>query len=796
MTSADNGLERRAIDLVEAALCVDAAQRKAFIEDAAGDDDRLRQRALAILRAGADNQRSLQTGGGLADAMSEATPYEIGGFKIEREIGRGGMGAVYLARRPGADFDHAVAIKVVRSAASVRLLERLRFERRTLAQLKHPNIAQMYDGGETPDGEPYFVMEYAPGAPLHLHLKNNAPSLMARLDIFSNICAAVAYAHKNLVIHRDLAPSNILITDEGNVKLIDFGIAQSLEEEDDALASALTMTEGYGAPERLKGAPASTITDVYSLGVILRELIEGQSAPRPADLAAIAAKASASQPEERYPTVDALMADLNAYREGRAVSAVDKGWPYEAVRFAGRRKFAVGAGVLAAIAVIASSVIMSVLYIRADAAEERALRRFDEARALAGFMIFDIYDDVTQLDGSLKVREKIVSTSLDYLDALSATPESSAALRVEIARGYQRLAEVAGNPGSVNLGRRAEASELLAKAAEQIEFARTSSDANAEALRAYATINRALGTLEWTSKGNFDKARENYAAAEAALSRLLKMPEAGIDDRVLDGAVSLGLSQSLRFLGEYEESIAQAQRGVAKLETLQEEHPNDFDTLFNLAHAYIYLGEAHTSKDMQADIPPEASLPHFDKGVAMLRSLASAENAAPLTRAQYISGLLKRSFSACQIDYARAQGVDDLNKAEALTRSILDIEPDNDLFNERLSYILYVKSECQNKLGDVEAAIATAEDLLRRRQAQVAREPENPDYLEHLYRTHYLLADIAKQQGDWPAACAGFDHAEAAMKRVASLIDAPADYQKENLRNLEDLLHDCGSRNL
>ena len=112
MTSADNGLERRAIDLVEAALCVDAAQRKAFIEDAAGDDDRLRQRALAILRAGADNQRSLQTGGGLADAMSEAMPYEIGGFKIEREIGRGGMGAVYLARRPGADFDHAVAIKM------------------------------------------------------------------------------------------------------------------------------------------------------------------------------------------------------------------------------------------------------------------------------------------------------------------------------------------------------------------------------------------------------------------------------------------------------------------------------------------------------------------------------------------------------------------------------------------------------------------------------------------------------------------------------------------------------------
>lgn len=796
MTSADNDLEKRAIDLVESALSVDGHRREAFVADAAGNDALLRQRAIAILRAGSDDHRSLKTGGGLADAMSEAMPDEIGGFRIEREIGRGGMGAVYLARRPGADFDHAVAVKVVRSAASERLLERLRFERRTLAQLKHPNIAQMYDGGETPAGEPYFVMEYASGAPLHIYLKETAPSLAARLDIFSDVCAAVAYAHKNLVIHRDLAPSNILITQDGHAKLIDFGIAQSLEEESDAFASALTMTKGYGAPERKQGAPASTITDVYSLGIILRDMIEGLPAPRRSDLEAIAHKAAATQPEERYPTVDALMADITAYREGRAVAAIESGWVYPLSRFMGRRKFAVAIGGLAAVAMLASSVIMSALYVRANAAEDRAQHRFDEVRELAGFMMFDIYDDVTELDGSLKVREKIVATSLDYLDAIGAAPEAPAALRVEIARGYQRFAEVAGSPGSVNLGRRAEASELLTKAAEQIDFALATSDASAEALRAHAKIHRALGTLEWTSKGNFEKARANYAAAQAGLSRLLKTPDASLEDRVLDGAISLGLSQSLRFLGDYGASIEAAQSGVAKLETLREAHPEDFDTLFNLAHAYIYLGEAHTSKEMDAGALPEASLPHYDKGVALLRSLAGAEDAAPLTRAQYISGLLKRAYAACQIDDARAGGVEDLDTAEALTRSILANEPSNDLFNERLSYILYVKSECQNKLGDVEAASATAQGLLKRRQAQVAREPENPDYLEHLYRTHYLLADIAKKKGDWPEACAGFGRAEDAMKRVASLIDALADYQKENLRKLEEILQTCAARNL
>ncbi|WP_375204198.1 serine/threonine protein kinase [Hyphococcus sp.] len=796
MTSADNDLEKRAIDLVETALSVDEHRREAFVADAAGDDALLRQRAMAMLRAGSDGHRSLKTGGGLADAMSEAMPDEIGGFKIEREIGRGGMGAVYLARRPGADFDHAVAIKVVRSATSERLLERLRFERRTLAQLKHSNIAQMYDGGETPAGEPYFVMEYASGAPLHIYLKEATPSLAARLDIFSDVCAAVAYAHKNLVIHRDLAPSNILITQDGHAKLIDFGIAQSLEEDNDGLASALTMTKGYGAPERKQGAPASTITDVYSLGVILRDMIEGLPAPRRSDLEAIAHKAAAAQPEERYPTVDALMADITAYREGRAVTAVEKGWVYPLSRFIGRRKFAVAIGGLAVIAVLASSVIMSALYVRANAAEERAQHRFDEVRELAGFMMFDIYDDVTELDGSLKVREKIVATSLDYLDAIGAAPEAPAALRIEIARGYQRFAEVAGSPGSVNLGRRAEASELLTKAAEQIDFVVTGSDASAEALRAHAKIHRALGTLEWTSKGNFEKARENFTAAESALSRLQKMPEARLEDRVLDGAVSLSLSQSLRFLGDYDGSIAAAQSGVAKLETLQETHPDDFDTLFNLAHAYIYLGEASTSKEVYAGALPVESLPHFDKGVDLLRSLASAEDAAPLTRAQYISGLLKRAYSACQIDDARAGGVEDLSTAEALTQSILANEPNNDLFNERLSYILYVKSECQNGLGDVEAAMATGERLLKRRQAQTAREPENPDYLEHLYRIEYLLANLSKQQGDWPAACAGFGRAEHAMKRVASLVDAPADYQKQNLRDLEEFLLECAAQDL
>lgn len=754
MTSAHDDLERRALDLVERALGVDDAGRNAFVAKAAGKDEALRRRVFAILRGASSEKHSLQTGGALEEVMREATPDEIGGFKIEYEIGRGGMGAVYLARRPGADFDHAVAIKVVRSAASERLLERLRFERRTLAQLKHPNIAQLYDGGETPDGQPYFVMEYAPGAPLHRYLIDSAPTLEQRLDLYRDICDAVAYAHKNLVIHRDLSPSNILITDEGRAKLIDFGIAQSLEDEEcDALASKLTMTKGYAAPERADGAPASTITDVYSLGVILREMTDGLSAPRRTDLDAIARKAAAPAPKDRYPTVDALMADIASYREGRAVGAVEKGWLYVLTRFVGRRKFAVGAGAFATLAVVASSLVMSILYVRADAAERRAEQRFDEVRDLAGFIIFDFHDEVAKLEGSTPAREMLAETALNYLDALRNTSDASKSLRLEIAKGYKKLSDVTGNPQVSNLGRLEEAKSLLHIAVEEIRALRHEFPDDAEVARAFAEIIGTQAFLGGASANDFERALSLNEEALAAIASIEAPTEMQLDDQLLIARLNTWHGRYLYRLESYDDAIAQLGSSIALYEEILKANPENADARMGLARASAALGLAVRWRGAVNETGFDAAVPHFDRAVRESGNLAKRDDATLDTKIRYISILLRRANTLCYIDGHEEQGLTDLNDVESLSASLLASDPENDLPIEYITYALLQKIECLYRLGRMDEAADAAEEAIARREASLEKAPENPALLRDLANAYSVVSSLYIELEDWPNAC-------------------------------------------
>ncbi len=271
-------------DIFSVAVEVAADERDSFIEQESGGDDFIIREVRALLASDEDAVGFIENP---AVAVSQLIRDEtalagkkIGSYLIEREIGRGGMGAVYLAERADEHFEKRVAIKLIKRGFDTDdIIRRFRHERQILAALDHPNITRLLDGGATDDGLPYLVMDYVKGLPLNRYSEEKHLSVNDRLTLFRQICSAVIYAHQNLIIHRDIKPSNILVTPDGVPKLLDFGIAkltapdspQTIEQH-----SIQLMTPEYASPEQILGQPVTTATDLYSLGVVLYELLTGR----------------------------------------------------------------------------------------------------------------------------------------------------------------------------------------------------------------------------------------------------------------------------------------------------------------------------------------------------------------------------------------------------------------------------------------------------------------------------------------------------------------------------------------
>jgi serine/threonine-protein kinase len=272
----------------EQALDYPPHERLAFLDHACHGDDDLRQEVLSLL-ASREQHPSFMAEPLLVDAarrIEEASSHagkHIGAYRLAYELGRGGMGAVYLAERDDGQFQQQVAVKLIRHGLEDEDLRRRFFrERQILARLQHPNIAQLFDGGVTEDGQPYLVMEYVEGIAIDRYCDEHHLSTARRIHLFRTVCAAVHYAHQNLIVHRDLKPSNILVTDAGTIKLLDFGIAKLLDEDAYPETIPLTrtglrvMTPEYASPEQVRSAPVTTASDIYALGMILYELLTGQ----------------------------------------------------------------------------------------------------------------------------------------------------------------------------------------------------------------------------------------------------------------------------------------------------------------------------------------------------------------------------------------------------------------------------------------------------------------------------------------------------------------------------------------
>lgn len=385
------------------ALDVPPEQRDEWLKRAADGDAALEAEARSLL-AHHDPQflaTPVSTVRRLTDGAAEpSAPREggteggapvIAGFRMVRPLGRGGMGDVYLAVQEGDDYRRHVAVKVIRRGLdSEDVVGRFRRERKILSSLTHPNICALLDGGLTADGRPYFVMEYVDGVDITLWSEQSKADIRERLELLLQVLGAVQHAHRALVIHRDLKPSNILINETGNAKLLDFGIAKVLDEDDNegtfrTRAGRQALTPDYAAPEQLSDGLVTTAADVYSLGVLLHELITGHrptteptgpSAIRPAmdpDLAVITGKALDPDPLQRYASAAAMAEDLRRWLDGQPILARPSTLRYRVGKFVRRRPWAAATAVAAAIALIALSALPWAARYQAEVERERAL---------------------------------------------------------------------------------------------------------------------------------------------------------------------------------------------------------------------------------------------------------------------------------------------------------------------------------------------------------------------------------------------------------------------------------------
>jgi serine/threonine protein kinase/tetratricopeptide (TPR) repeat protein len=556
--------------LAAALECPDEHSRATFLATACGDDTALRREVESLLAQSDGELESVAEVIGIASTNSlhsADTGRKVGSYELIRELGRGGMGTVWLAKRADQQFDKVVAIKLLkRGTDTEEVLRRFQTERQILARLEHSNIARLLDGGTADDGLPYFVMEYVEGQPITKYADQHRLSVSDRLNLFRVVCAAVSYAHRNLVVHRDLKPGNILVTNAGEVKLLDFGIAKVVQpagQEFEAITVTLhrVLTPEYASPEQVRGEPVTTVSDVYALGVFLYELLTGsrpytlkhqsadeinraiceQEPERPSttvakgdgssilhasssrllrgDLDNIVLKALRKNPERRYPSVDQFSEDIRRHLDGLPVRARKETPGYRASKFIQRHKLGVAAAITLVLALTGGIAATAWEAKQARAQKAVAEERFRDVRELAHSVLFDYHDAIASLPGSTAVRERLVKDSLKYLDRLAQKAGNDPSLQQELAIAYIKVGDVQSRSAAANLGDTQGSLESYRKAFAISTTMAALAPKNAENRNVLAIGHERLGEID-NLTGTPANAAEHYRQALAIFAEL------------------------------------------------------------------------------------------------------------------------------------------------------------------------------------------------------------------------------------------------------------------------------------
>jgi non-specific serine/threonine protein kinase/serine/threonine-protein kinase len=651
-------------------------ERAAYLEQVCAPDPELRREVEKFLAAGDEAGTGFLNTPPVSFApnkkqIDNLIGRHLGTYQIVEQIGTGGMGDVYRAFRADDQYRKLVAIKLIRAGQqSLFIVQRFKNERQILAGLEHPNIARLLDGGTTEDGIPFLVMELIEGRPIDVYCDSNRLSVADRLGIFLQVCYAVQYAHQRLIVHRDLKPSNILVTSNGVPKLLDFGIAKVLDPEntngmpDHTMSMFRLLTPRYASPEQVRGETITTASDVYSLGVLLFELLTGRSpygtignaphqtsraicdveAQKPSiNLNADAAAARATTParlrkllasdldnillmalrkeaSRRYSSVEQFARDIGNHLEDRPVAARADTFGYRATKYIRRHR----GGVMA----VATIVILLVGGIVSTLREaRRAERRFQDVRSLATSLILDVHDSIQYLPGSTPARKLIVEKTLKYLDGLAGEAKGDLELQSELADGYRRLAMVQGDPNGPNLGDYPGAMASFRKAlAIRQEILKSDPSHRLNQLRMSA-LYRQIGMLQWNGLNSRSAALESLQNAVAVSQRLFeKYP--------LDLEVERELAADYFRLGELQVEfgsvgrnhylavgIESHRKALSMFEKLAKSAPTDPTRQYPLAVGYQVLAAdlIHTPAKAEA-------LGYFEQSRQLLERLTMTSN--------------------------------------------------------------------------------------------------------------------------------------------------------------------------
>ena len=475
-----------------------------YLEEACGGDAELSCEVKSLLAHEPEFGRVLESVvtdavRKLPAASGQFAGMRIGPYELVREISRGGMGVVYLAVRNDQHYFQTVAIKLLKSGLDTAdMVSRFLRERQILANLSHPNIAAILDGGSTEDGLPYLVMEHVEGQRITEFCRSRDLSVPERTRLFRSICLAVHYAHQKLVIHRDIKPDNILVTSDGIPKLLDFGIAKLFtpelipEDQTLTLTGFRAMTPDYASPEQVLGESLTTSTDIYSLGVVLFEVLADarpystsglppsavervvcqESTPKPSelpglprqvrkhlqgDLDNIVLMAMHKDPNRRYTSAQQFAEDLSRYLGGHAVLARPDTRSYRTAKFLRRHKAMVGA-----VGALLMAVLIGAITTMWEA--RKAEQRFTQLRTLVESVLFTLNDRIGNLPQSTEIRSVLIKSTVDYLDSLSKEADAEPKLLIEISRAYTKVAEIQGSPFVANLGLEDQALQSYEKA--------------------------------------------------------------------------------------------------------------------------------------------------------------------------------------------------------------------------------------------------------------------------------------------------------------------------------------------
>ncbi|HKO95758.1 MAG TPA: protein kinase [Pyrinomonadaceae bacterium] len=574
-------------ELVQSALKLGPDKRGAFLDHACVGNQHLRNEVEALIT---HQEQAHDVMGTHAFRLPDFAPSRgklrpgqmVDGYKIESLLGEGGMAEVYLAE--DIELSRKVALKLVRAGMNnANVLHRFHQEERILANLTHPQIARLYGGGHLPEGVPYFIMEYVEGVRVDHYCNNHKLSTEARLRLFLKVCAAVDYAHQHLIVHRDLKPGNILVTANGDTKLLDFGIARLLDadavdDREHTITMLGAMTPEYASPEQVRGETVTTATDVYSLGVLLYELLSGhrpyrlksrrpaevarviceQEPTRPSavvaqmtpgknndhssqtpesisdardtqpeklrrrlsgDLDNIILKAVRKDPSRRYSSVGQLAEDIRRHLAGLPVVARNDTLIYRAEKFFVRHKFGVVAATLILLTMIGGTITTALQARAARTQRAKAEQRFAEVRRLANSFMFEIHDSVQDLPGSTPTRQLLVTRALEYLNSLGKESQDDPSLQRDLVAAYIRIGNVQGNPNNANLGDRTGAMQSYLRALEIAGQLINTNPADPQARRSIGVIREKMGDLQ-SAAGDIAAAVVSAQSSLAAFQEL------------------------------------------------------------------------------------------------------------------------------------------------------------------------------------------------------------------------------------------------------------------------------------